>query len=75
MSEIWKDNTEEPICRAEMEMQTQRTDLWTWGWGEGVGGMNGESSMETYTLSYKKLIASENLLYESGSSNQGSVTT
>ena len=20
-----------------------------WGWGEGEGGMNGESSMETYT--------------------------
>ena len=44
MSEIWKDNTEEPICRAEMEMQTQRTDLWTWGWGEGEGGMNGDSA-------------------------------
>ena len=28
-----------------------------------------------HTLSYKKLIASGNLLYDSGSSNQGSVTT
>ena len=36
-----------------MDMQTQRTDLWIWGWGEGVGGMNGESSMETYTFIQK----------------------
>ena len=34
-----------------MEMQTQRTDLWTpSGAGEGEGGMNGVSSVETYTL-------------------------
>ena len=38
--------------------------------GEGEGGKNGESSMETYTLPYVKLIARENLLYDSGSSNQ-----
>ena len=25
---IQKDGTDEPICRAAMEMQTQRTDLW-----------------------------------------------
>ena len=37
--------------------------------------MNGESSMETYTLPYVKQIASGNLLYNSGNSNQGSVTT
>ena len=45
--------TDEPILRAAMEMQTQRTDLWTQG-GEGEGGINGESSMETYTLPYVK---------------------
>ena len=29
---IQKDGTDEPICRAAMETQTQRTDLWTqWG--------------------------------------------
>ena len=27
--EIQKDGIDEPICRATMEMQTQRTDLWT----------------------------------------------
>ena len=34
-----------------------------------------ESSMETYTLPYVKQIASRNLLYDPGNSNQGSVTT
>ena len=30
--EIQKDGTDEPICRAAMETQTQTTDLWTqWG--------------------------------------------
>ena len=39
------------------------------------GGKNGESSMETYTLPYVKQIASGDLLYDSGSSDQYSVTT
>ena len=40
--------TDEPICRAAMETQTLRTNLWTWGWeGGGQGGMYGESNMET----------------------------
>ena len=34
---IQKDGTVEPICRAAMEMQTQRTELWT-QWGEGEVG-------------------------------------
>ena len=44
-------------------------------WGAGVGGMNGESSMETYTLPYIKQIAKGNLLRDSGNSNQSSVTS
>ena len=44
---MWKDSTDEPICRAAME--TQRTDLWTWG-EEGEGGIYGESNMETYII-------------------------
>ena len=35
---LQKNGTEEPLCRAEIEMQTQRIDLWIWG--EGEGGMN-----------------------------------
>ena len=43
-----KDGTDEPICRAAVETQTLRTDLWTWLVGEeGEGGMYGEN-METY---------------------------
>ena len=34
-------HTDEPICRAAMERQTYRTDLWTQGMGEGEGGVNG----------------------------------
>ena len=37
--------------------------------GEGVGGANGESSIETHTLPYEKLIAIGNLLYDAGNSN------
>ena len=37
--------------------------------GEGEVGMNSESSIETYTLTYVKWIASGNLLYDTGSSN------
>ena len=42
---------------------------------EGEGKTNGESRMEAYTLPYVKQIASGNLLYDSGNSNQGSMTT
>ena len=46
------------------------------GWGEErEGERNGERSMEAYTLSYVKEIAKGNFLYDSGISNQGSVTT
>ena len=42
---------------------------------EGGGEINGESSMEAYTLTYVKQIANGNLLYDTGNSNWGSVTT
>ena len=53
-SGMQKDGTDEPMCRAAMEMKTDRTSLWAW-WGavsgkERVGQM--ESSMNTYTLTY-----------------------
>ena len=37
--------------------------------GEGEGGMNWESSMETFTLPYVKYVASGNLLSDTGSSS------
>ena len=60
--ERWYD---EPIRRAVMEMQTQRTDLWTQGQREeGQSGTNEESNMETYILPYVKQIANGNLVYD-----------
>ena len=49
-------------------------DMGRWGGEEGEGGMYGESNMETYTLPFVKQIANGSLLYDSGSSNQGSMT-
>ena len=42
---------------------------------EGEDKMNGESRMEAYTLPSVKQIANGNLLYDSGNSNWGSLTT
>ena len=41
---------------------------------EGEGKTNGESRMEAYTVTHVKQTVSGNLLYDSGNSNQGSVT-
>ena len=43
---IQKDGTDEFICRAVMEKQTQRTDLW--GGLGGVGEMYGEQHGNIY---------------------------
>ena len=43
--------------------------------GGGEDEMNGESSMEADTRTYLKEIASGNLLYASGNTNLGPVTT
>ena len=49
-----------------------REQAYRQGWGEeGEGGMNGERSMEAYTLPYAQQMANGNLLYDSGNSNQG----
>ena len=53
----------------------QKTDLWTWGRGVGRRGeMPGRVTWKV-TLPYVKQIASGNLLYFSGNSNRGSVTS
>ena len=43
------------------------------GWEEGAGEANGESSKEAYTLPHIKQTTNGDSLYDSGSSNQGSV--
>ena len=72
---IQKEGTNEFICKAAMEKQTQRTDLWTWG----GAGEEKVKCMETVTwkltLPYVKEIASGNLLYDSRNSNRGSMAT
>ena len=56
--------------------QQWRHREWTYGPGAGggEGGTNGESSRETYTLLCVKQTARGDFLYDSGNSNQGSVT-
>ena len=53
---IQKNGTDEPVCKAEIETQTQRTNVWTprgesGGWGGGV--MNWEIGIDIYTNMYK----------------------
>ena len=43
---IQKDGTDEPICRAAVETQTVDA-MW-----KGEGGVNGESSVETYIATW-----------------------
>ena len=70
---IQKDDTDEFICMAAVEKQTQRTDLWTWGEkGESVRCM--ERVTWKLKIPYVKQRASGNLLYDSGNLNRGSVT-
>ena len=65
--EIQKNGTGEPICRAVVETQTEKTDLWA-QWGkEKVGQI--ERIAWKHTLPYVKQIASGNFLYDAGSSN------
>ena len=45
------------------------------GGEERESGVDGESSMEAYTLPCAKQIANGNLLYDTGNSNWGSMTT
>ena len=59
----------------EMQIGTRLMDTAGVEGYEGACGMNGDSSMEIYTLTYVKQRASGNLLYDSQNSNQGSVTT
>ena len=45
---IQKDDTDEFICRAEMEKQTENRPMEMGGGKEGKGEMYGESNMEIY---------------------------
>ena len=45
--EIQKNDTDEPICRAGIETQTERADMWTWQGGEG-SRVNSEIGIDIY---------------------------
>ena len=64
---IQKDGTGEPFYRTMKETDTKNNLVNTVG--EEEDGTNGNSSVETYILSYVKQIASGNLLYDAESSN------
>ena len=57
------------ICKAELEIQTQRANVWTTKrGGKGGGGMNWETGIDIHTLSIlrTKQMPNENLLYGTG---------
>ena len=60
----------------DTDIGNRLTDMVGRGGGdeEGEGGMYGRSTWK-YTLPYVKQITNENLLYDSGNSNQGSEIT
>ena len=68
---IWKNGTDESICKAGIETQTYSTDMWT-RWGEG-GGVNWEMGTDMNTLPCVN--QSGNLLYNARSSARRSVMT
>ena len=67
---IQKNGTDEPVCKAEIETQMQRTNIWTprgesgGAEGSGGGGMNWEIGIDIYTLTCIKQITNDNLLYK-----------
>ena len=54
---IQKNGTDEPVCKAEIETQMQRTNVWTprgeTRVGEGGAGVNWKIGVDIYTLLYK----------------------
>ena len=66
---IQKNGTDEAVCKAEVETQMQRTNVWTpRGESLGGGGMNWEIGMDIYTPIFIKQITNENLLYSTRNS-------
>ena len=63
---IQKNGTDEPVFKAEIETQMQRTNVWTpRGESGGVwGGMNWEIGIDMYTLICINQITNEDLLYK-----------
>ena len=65
-----KNGTDEMVCRAEIDTEMQRTNVWTprgesgiWGGGGGGGVMNWAIGIDMYTPMCIKLMTKKNLLY------------
>ena len=63
---IQKNGTDESVCKAEIETQMQRTNVWTQSGesqGGGGDGMNQDIAIDIYILICIKWITNKNLLY------------
>ena len=76
MCGIQKNGIDHLIGKAEIETQTQKTNVWT-PREEGGVGMNWEIGIDIYTLLilYIKQITNKDLLYSTGNSTQYPVMT
>ena len=70
MCGIQKNGMDESICKAEMETQTQRTNVWT---PSGVGDINLEIGIDIYILLFVRYITNKNLLYSTGGKKEGTI--
>ena len=67
-------NKHRKTCLQDSNKDTDAENRFVGTVGKGEGGTDGESSSETYTLPYVKQMTSGDLVYDSGCSNQGSVS-
>ena len=73
MCNLKNNGINEPICKTEMELQMQKTNMVTKG--EWEGGINWETGTDINTLLNRKQVTNETLLYSAGNSTQWSVLT
>ena len=71
---IWQNGTDEPIYKAEIEMEMQRTKIWMPRQEQG-DGMDWEVGTDMYKLLCMKQVTSESPLYITGKSAHWSVVT
>ena len=73
MCNLKNNGINEPICKTEMELQMQKTNMVTKG--EWEGGINWETGTDINTLLNRKQIPNKNILYRTGNSVQYSAMT
>ena len=73
MCNLKNNGINEPICKTEIELQMQKTNMVTKG--EWEGGINWETGTDINTLLNRKQITNKNMLYSIGNSVQYSAMT